>query len=174
MACYQCNISDNFNKIECSQCNLFIHYTCLYQAGCIPKKWINSNNPSLAVMDILSSVNFIFKCTSCINTPIIINNQTDSSNDVTSLKLLNENINEIKKLIINSQTPSYADILIKSTDSIIKTNNTINKQLRKIPNTDPQLSIVIENINKQSPSNNIIDELFAILELDTSIITSKI
>ena len=58
-------------------------------------------------MDILSSINFTFRCTSCINIPIINNNQTDSVNDVTSLKLLNENINEIQKLIITNTILHY-------------------------------------------------------------------
>ena len=108
---------------------------CLFNANCLPEKWINSNTPSKAVLQIFNSVNFSFRCTSCID-KISIDDQShlsipdiptseiqnSSSAIEPSLRSIAGSIDEIKIMLsknsINtgSLKKTYADTLKKSTD----------------------------------------------------------
>ena len=65
--CTQCSICNDDYTLTCNLCKCIIHHTCLYNAKCLPEKWINGNTPSKAVIQIFSSINFSFTCTTCIN-----------------------------------------------------------------------------------------------------------
>ena len=133
--CYHCSISNDSLVIECSICNKHIHQRCYINANRLPEKWINSNTPSKAVLQIFNSVNFAFRCTSCIDN-ISIDNQSqsiisdistcsiqnyESSNTETitdptdthinkpTLQSISDDITEIKRLLTKTNIPTYND-----------------------------------------------------------------
>ena len=198
--CYHCSISNDSLVIECSICNKHIHQMCLFNANCLPEKWINSNTPSKAVLQIFNSVNFAFRCTSCIDN-ISIDNQSQSIiSDISTSSILNyessnidtitdttnptythinkptlqsisDDITEIKRLLTNTNKPTYADKLIKSTNDMIKTNLNVTNKINLLPIAPDSFSIVIENIRKLNSNNNIINSMFTQMQLNTNLIS---
>ena len=76
--CYHCSAYNDSLVIECIICKQYIHHHCLFNANCVPEKWHNCNTPSKAVLHIFNSVNFSFRCTSCID-KIYIDDQSHLS-----------------------------------------------------------------------------------------------
>ena len=149
--CYHCSFSTNSTFISCMSCNSTIHFKCLYKAKCISSKWINKNTPSIAVLQIFSSANFKFTCTSCLNTSISSSTRPynsmspNTSSQPSSLASSNSNIldshpsilttislssisneiKDIKSMLLKIYVKSYAEALSNSNDSIINTNTLI-------------------------------------------------
>ena len=187
--CYHCSLSNDYLVIECSTCNKYIHQMCLFNANCLPEKWINSNTPSKAVLQIFNSVNFAFTCTSCIDA-ISIDNQSQSTiSDISTNTILNsesyntdtitdttyptdtytyiptlqsiaDDIKEIKIILNKTNIPTYAEKLIKSTNNMIETNLNVTNNIKLLPKAPDSFSIVIENIRKLNSNNNIINNMF--------------
>ena len=182
--CTQCSISNDDYTITCNLCKCIIHHTCLYNANCLPEKWINGNTPSKAVIQIFSSINFSFTCTTCINSSHTNsnnnnnNNSPSNSNDITntdhtepSLLSIYNSINQIKTLLTESKIPTYAEKLIESNKNIIKSNNIITNRIKQLPIAQDTHSIVIENIRSLKSTNNIIIGIFNKMNLNTNSIT---
>ena len=145
--CYHCSFPTNSEFLSCISCNSTIHLKCLDKAKCISSKWINKNTPSIAVLQIFSSANFKFTCTSCLNTSISSSTRPynsmypNTSSQPSSLSSSNSNIldshpsisttislssisneiKDIKSMLSKIYIKSYAEALSNSNDSIINT-----------------------------------------------------
>ena len=136
---------------------------CLYKAKVLSSHWTNSNPPKYA-KEILSSPHFTFKCTKCIhNLPSIIDvnlqnvNNTSQlldlksciqSNNLSTIKSINDLIFKIDKLLSISPSKSYACVLSDNLKNLNKINSSIesiNSQVNIIKSND-DLSLVFENI----------------------------
>ena len=180
--CTQCSISNDDYTLTCNLCKRIIHQTCLYDAKCLPEKWINGNTPSKAVIQIFSSINFSFTCNTCINsshTNSTNNNNnnsptsnsdafTNTDNTEPSLLSISNSINQIKTLLTESKIPTYAEKLIESNKNIIKSNNFITNRIKQLPIAQDTHSIVIENIRSLKSTNNIIIGIFNKMNLNTN------
>ena len=151
-------------------------------------------------MQIFNSVNFAFRCTSCIDnisidnqsqsiisdisTSSILNNESSNIDTITdttdptdthinkpTLQSISDDITEIKRLLTNTNKPTYAEKLIKSTNDMIKTNLNVTNKSNLLPIAPDSFSIVIENIRKLNSNNNIINSMFTQMQLNTNLIS---
>ena len=144
-------------------CGLQIHYMCLYKAKVLSSHWTNSNPPKYA-KEILSSPHFTFKCTTCLHklpSSIDVNLQNSNntsqffdlksciqSNNLSTIKSINDLTLKIDKLLSISPSKSYASVLSDNLKNLNKINSSIesiNSQVNIIKSND-DLSLVFENI----------------------------
>ena len=164
--CDTCKDECADDYVRCD-CGLKIHYMCLYKAKVLSSHLKKSNPPKYA-KEILSSPHFTFKCTKCIHNlpPIIdvnlqnVNNTSQlldlksciQSNNMSTIKSINDLTFKIDKIFSLSPSKSYASILsdnIKNLNYINSSISSINSQVNIIKSND-DLSLVFENITEIS------------------------
>ena len=140
--CDICKDEYDDDYVRCD-CGVQIHYICLYKTTVLSSHWTNSNPPKYA-KEILSSPHFTFKCTTCLHklpSSIDVNlqniNNTSQlldlksciqSNNLSTIKSINDLTLKIDKLLSISLSKSYARVLSDN----IKYLNNINSSISSI------------------------------------------
>ena len=117
-----CSINDSN---ECRKCSDRIHYKCLFNAKILPSAWTNNITPPQYACAIFNFHNLIFHCNNCLGS---INDISDSASNGITLSSIEDTIDNIKTLIVDSNNISnnhhaknhtYADTLKSSINSLI-------------------------------------------------------